>query len=140
MTNTVTMATPKKVATATIERVDSRASPQTPWPDVQPFARRVPNPTRSPPTMRTGSDPVIGDVRKRAEGNEEDERPEQQAGHEGDPLPELAVDPAEHAIDNAAGDAAHTCDAAVDEKQERRGEADDRSAGEGLEIERPGHG
>ena len=37
-----------KTAVATRERVESRAMPQMPCPDVHPFASRVPKPTRSP--------------------------------------------------------------------------------------------
>lgn len=37
-----------KQQTATIDRMDNRGSPQTPWPLVQPFPIFVPSPTSSP--------------------------------------------------------------------------------------------
>ena len=37
-----------KMNVAMIERPDSRAKPQTPWPEVQPLPMRVPNPTSTP--------------------------------------------------------------------------------------------
>jgi len=43
---TTTMAELMKTTVATIERVDSRAMPHTPCPEVQPLASRVPKPTR----------------------------------------------------------------------------------------------
>ena len=39
---TVTIATARKVAVATIDRADSRDRPQTPWPLVQPLPRVEP--------------------------------------------------------------------------------------------------
>ena len=44
-----------KVHTATAERGERRASPQMPWPLVQPLPSRDPNPTRSPAAMVTGT-------------------------------------------------------------------------------------
>src|SRR5690606_41004345 len=40
VTVTVRMATQKKTTTATRERSDRRARPQTPWPEVQPLDRK----------------------------------------------------------------------------------------------------
>ena len=53
---TTTMAAPMKMAVATIERVEIRAIPQTPWPDVQPPPSRAPKPTRSPGLLSYGFD------------------------------------------------------------------------------------
>src|SRR5690606_8430588 len=47
-TKTVAMPVVMKVAVATIDRLESRPMPHTPWPLVQPLPRRVPKPTRSP--------------------------------------------------------------------------------------------
>src|SRR6185312_15542493 len=47
---TVATAVTMKMTVAAIERVESRAKPQTPWPDVQPLPMRVPKPTSKPPT------------------------------------------------------------------------------------------
>src|SRR3546814_19060101 len=44
ITNTVSTAQPMNVATAASERPDSRARPQTPCPDAQPFPRPPPTP------------------------------------------------------------------------------------------------
>ena len=43
-----------KVATAEIDRGDSRAMPQTPWPEVQPDPKVTPIPTMKPPTISMG--------------------------------------------------------------------------------------
>lgn len=43
-----------KTAVATIERGDSRPTPQMPWPLVQPLPNRVPIPTRNPASKITG--------------------------------------------------------------------------------------
>ena len=51
-----TAAKAMKVRTAASERVDSRASPQTPWPDVQPEPSAVPTPTSSPASAIPGSE------------------------------------------------------------------------------------
>ena len=67
--------------------------------------------------MSTGSAPVMVAAGKRAEEDEEDDRPEEQPDDEGGALDELAVDPAEHAADEPAGDAAHPRDPAVHEEQ-----------------------
>jgi len=49
-----------KTEVATSDRLDSRATPQTPWPLVQPPPRRVPNPTSSPAEIsRTGEDAIV---------------------------------------------------------------------------------
>lgn len=42
------IAMPKKVTTAIIERTDRRATPHTPWPEVQPLPIFVPRPTSNP--------------------------------------------------------------------------------------------
>src|ERR671917_2687039 len=55
VTKTVSIATPKNVAIATTERRERRATPQRPWPLVQPEPRRVPKPTRRPPARIVGS-------------------------------------------------------------------------------------
>ena len=39
-------------AVATIDLGESRAIPQTPWPDVQPEAKVIPTPTITPPKIR----------------------------------------------------------------------------------------
>ncbi len=39
---------------ATIERTEKRPIPQIPWPLVQPFARREPNPTNNPASKSSG--------------------------------------------------------------------------------------
>lgn len=44
----VTTAAAIKVSVATIERGDNRERPATPWPEVHPLPRRVPNPTSNP--------------------------------------------------------------------------------------------
>ena len=44
------MAAIMNTTVAAIERGDSRAMPQMPWPDVQPLPSRVPKPTRRPAT------------------------------------------------------------------------------------------
>ena len=41
VTATTAMAAAMKIKVATIERGDSRAMPQTPWPDVQPLLNLV---------------------------------------------------------------------------------------------------
>lgn len=46
------------VAVAPIDRRESRARPQTPWPLVHPFPSRVPNPTSNPPMISKGADEV----------------------------------------------------------------------------------
>src|SRR6185295_1706280 len=51
---TVIAAVIMKVATAAIDRGDSRARPHTPWPLVQPSPMVVPMPTSSPATASTG--------------------------------------------------------------------------------------
>jgi hypothetical protein len=48
MMATTTIAVAMKMAVAAIERVEMRAMPQTPWPDVQPPPSRAPNPTKNP--------------------------------------------------------------------------------------------
>ena len=45
---TTTTALAMKIAVATIDRAESRATPHTPWPEVQPPPSRAPKPTRSP--------------------------------------------------------------------------------------------
>ena len=45
MIATVMTAAPMKTTVATIDRADTRAKPQTPWPEVQPLPIRLPNPT-----------------------------------------------------------------------------------------------
>ena len=55
----MTIATTMKVPVATSERTETRAMPQTPWPEVQPPPMRVPKPTASPPRIRTGSESLI---------------------------------------------------------------------------------
>ena len=44
------IAAPMNTAVAAIERGDSRAMPQMPWPEVQPLPSRVPKPTNRPAT------------------------------------------------------------------------------------------
>ena len=44
---------------ATIERGDSRAMPQMPWPEVQPLPSRVPKPTNRPATAMVTMLPSI---------------------------------------------------------------------------------
>ena len=46
----VTIVAAMNTPVATIERGESRAMPQMPWPDVQPLPSLVPKPTKSPPT------------------------------------------------------------------------------------------
>ena len=53
VTATTAMAAAMKIKVATIERGDSRAMPQTPWPDVQPLLNLVPKPTSKPATATT---------------------------------------------------------------------------------------
>ena len=48
------MPAPMKASTAASERFESRASPQMPWPLVQPLPRRVPNPTSRPAATSHG--------------------------------------------------------------------------------------
>ena len=58
-----TIAVTMNTTVAAIERGDSRAIPQTPWPEVQPPPSRVPNPISSPaPTI---TDPARGHLRQR---------------------------------------------------------------------------
>ena len=52
--NTVNTAAVMNVATATSDRGDSRASPTTPWPLVQPEPIREPKPTSRPAMMSSG--------------------------------------------------------------------------------------
>lgn len=47
----VSAAVVKKTAEATMERAERCGTPQSRWPDVHPFARRVPAPTRSAAMM-----------------------------------------------------------------------------------------
>src|SRR5690606_21249773 len=54
-----TMPVMRKVSVAAIERLENRAMPRMPWPDVQPDPMRVPIPTRSPATTITGQDMAI---------------------------------------------------------------------------------
>src|ERR1700719_3039297 len=42
-----------KMAVAVMDRTDRRAMPQMPWPEVQPPASRVPNPTNTPAAITT---------------------------------------------------------------------------------------
>jgi hypothetical protein len=42
------IAAAMKMAVAVIERADNRATPQMPWPEVQPPPSRAPKPTSSP--------------------------------------------------------------------------------------------
>ena len=50
------------VRVAASERGDNLASPQTPWPLVQPLARRVPKPTSRPPAISVaGAAAIAGD-------------------------------------------------------------------------------
>ena len=41
-----------KTKVATIERMEKRDNPQIPWPDVQPFPKDVPKPTKNPDKIR----------------------------------------------------------------------------------------
>jgi hypothetical protein len=43
---------------AAIERGERRATPQTPWPLVQPLPSLVPKPTSRPAVIRSGTDEV----------------------------------------------------------------------------------
>src|SRR4029077_18546791 len=52
---TVAAPAAMKVAVAIRDAIEKREMPQTPWPDVQPPPRRVPNPTSTPATSRIGS-------------------------------------------------------------------------------------
>src|SRR5262249_17378622 len=54
-TATVTAPAAMNVAVAISEAIERREMPQTPWPDVQPPPRRVPNPTSTPATTNTDS-------------------------------------------------------------------------------------
>ena len=47
----MTIAAPMNTPIAAIERSDSRAEPQTPWPEVQPEPSRAPKPTSRPETI-----------------------------------------------------------------------------------------
>jgi hypothetical protein len=67
----VAAATPviRNVIVAAIERLEKRAIPRIPWPDVQPEPIRVPTPTRRPATMMIGQEAtmvVAGKFPKRA--------------------------------------------------------------------------
>src|SRR5690606_27878954 len=55
-TKTVSAPVSMKVAVATMERGESRARPQTPWPLVQPLPRRAPKPTSRPPMMSSSGE------------------------------------------------------------------------------------
>ena len=51
MTATTTIAMNMKMVVAVMERAESRAIPQMPWPEVQPPPSRLPKPTRRPAAM-----------------------------------------------------------------------------------------
>jgi hypothetical protein len=51
----VTMPATMNVTTAAKDRIERRGMPQTPWPLVQPLARRVPTPTRRAATIVRGT-------------------------------------------------------------------------------------
>ncbi len=53
------MPVARNVATAAMEREDSRASPSTPWPLVQPEPMREPKPTSKPASAMSGQGVVI---------------------------------------------------------------------------------
>ena len=53
MSATTRIAVAIKTAVAVMDRGESRAIPQTPWPEVQPLPSRVPKPTRRPAAMMT---------------------------------------------------------------------------------------
>ena len=50
-----------KTKVATIERIEKRDNPQIPWPDVQPFPRDVPKPTKKPDIMSNVVLAIISD-------------------------------------------------------------------------------
>ncbi len=52
MTLAVMMATTMNSNTATIEGRDKEDKPHMPWPDVQPFDKRAPKPTNTPPIAK----------------------------------------------------------------------------------------
>ncbi len=56
MTRTVAPVVCMNVSVAAMDRRESRANPQTPWPDVQPEAKVTPIPTMNPPTSSIGMD------------------------------------------------------------------------------------
>ena len=58
MTKTVTIAVAMNVSVAAIERGESRPTPHTPWPLVQPLPSRVPKPTSRPAAISRGTEDV----------------------------------------------------------------------------------
>ena len=130
------MATAKNTPTATNERFDSRARPQTPCPDVQPLPILVPKPMSSPETAiqsGAGTDHPAGGAASRAgcppgppTPSPGSERPEHQ-GHEEDEAPDLGPGGREQLAEQSrdAGDAA------VAQPQQRRGKADEHATGKG---------
>ena len=85
---TVTIATATKVAVARRDRGERFARPQTPWPLVQPLARRVPKPTSTPAVARTddGADQSTGPTPRNSAGRT---RPSKNTGRQAC-LPKLA--------------------------------------------------
>src|SRR5690606_33662508 len=73
-TKTVMAVVPMKVSVARMERGDSRAMPQTTWPDVQPEPKWTPAPTSSPPATSQGA--AGGDRRARPRPPWADVQPE----------------------------------------------------------------
>ena len=51
---TVSAPVERNVNVAAMERLERRALPQTPWPDVQPDPIREPIPTANPPVINNG--------------------------------------------------------------------------------------
>ena len=116
-----------KVATATIERRDSRASPQTPCPEVQPAPQTEPKPTRSPPASSTGAvaSKVIGGQRPG------DEQPGRRRGDEAQDEGEASRRALlEVGRQDPHRDAADPGDAAEERHQQHRGEPDEGAAGQ----------
>ena len=124
-TNTVAKPAAMNVRVATSERGDRRARPQTPWPLVQPLARRVPKPTRRPPAISVAG-PADNRRRRRLKQEARDEGREDRG--RGSPPPASPVAGARR--NEAAEQAGGAEDAAVPENEPCRREADQHAAGQ----------
>ena len=109
---------------AAIERGDSRAMPQMPWPEVQPLPSRVPKPTNRPATAMVTMLPGICGIGTAwpisAAASGAKIRPAMKAG-----APSAIVGAR---IEQAAGDAADAGNAAGEQHQQHRGKPDQRAA------------
>ena len=121
------MAVSMKIAVAAIERADSRATPQMPWPEVQPPPSRAPKPTSRPAAMMTVQLAGNCGVGIAMTDQPASQRCQDEPGDKGD-APALV---GAAGIEQAAEDAADAGDPAGQQHQQDGGKADQRAADRG---------